>query len=455
MVNVSSIYADYIRSTNYEKLPAEVVSQAKRCILDLVGVSLAGYKLMEFPKQVVNYVAQLDGKPEATIIAQSGKKFPAINAALANGAFAHALDMDDGHRLASSHPGAVVIPAAIAGGELCGASTKDLISSVVVGYEVFIRIAMAINPSSLMRGFHTTGTVGPFGAAAAAANIMHLSTDETIGALGLAGLQGAGLLEVMHDDEAAKVKSLHTAKAAMAGLLSATLAKEGAQGPVAILEGEDGFLRATADEVNLDLLTRDLGQRFEITNTYTKFYAACRHSHVSIDATLATCQREQIDPEEISSINVETYPIALKLCSIVHPVTPSGARFSLPFSIALALLKGDASADKYSVENVNNAKIQSLAGKVKLAVGSKWEKLYPSKRGSKISVTDTRGKTGFTEMELAIGEPENPASQEDFSKKFYTNATLLISESKAKKLEDAILNLENISLAEFVKCLTA
>lgn len=455
MANVSSIYADYVRSTSYEKLPTEVVSQAKRCILDLIGVSLAGYKLMEFPQQVIDYVKRLGGEPEATIIAQSGKKFPAINAAFANGACAHALDMDDGHRLAASHPGAVVIPAAIASSELCGASTRDLISGVVVGYEVLIRIAMAINPSSLMRGFHTTGTVGAFGAAAAAANIMHLSIDETIGALGLAGLQGAGLLQVMHDDEAAKVKSLHTAKAAMAGLLSVILAKEGARGPSAIFEGEDGFLRAMADEINTDLLTRDLGQRFEITSTYTKFYAACRHCHVSIDAALATCQREHIDPEQISGIDIETYPVALKLCAAVHPATPSGARFSLPFSVALALLKGGAGVDKYSTENVNNKKIQGLAGKVNLSVGNKWEKLYPGKRGAKVSITDKRGKTAFTEMKLAIGEPETPASQEDFSRKFYTNATLLIPESKARKLEDAVWNLENISLAEFARFLEA
>jgi 2-methylcitrate dehydratase PrpD len=455
MANLSSIYADYVRSTSYEKLPVEVVSQAKQCILDLIGVSLAGYKLMEFPQLAVNYVARLGGKPEATIIAQKGKKFPAINAAFANGACAHALDMDDGHRFAALHPGAVVIPAAIAGSELCGASTKDLISGVVVGYEVLIRIAMAINPSSLKRGFHTTGTVGPFGAAAAVANIMHLSTNETIGALGLAGLQGAGLLEVQHDSEAAKVKSLHPAKAAMAGLFSAILAREGARGPTAVLEGEDGFLRAMSDEIEPDLLTRDLGQKFEITNAYIKFYAACRHTHVSIDAALATCEREQLDPEKISSISIETYPIALKLCSTVHPATPSQARFSLPFSVALALLKGDAGADKYSVENINDAKIQSLAGKVKLAVGDKWEKLYPSKRGAAVKITDARGRTAFTERELAIGEPESPGSERDFSKKFYTNATLLISKSKAKKLEDAILNLENISLAEFARFLEA
>jgi len=213
---------------------------------------------MEFPQQVVKYYAGMGGKAEATIIAQKGVKFPAVNAAFANAACAHALDMDDGHRMGGGHPGATIIPAAIACAELCNASSEELINGIVVGYEVWIRVAMAINPSNLMRGFHTTGVVGPFGAAAAAASIMHLNKDQTIGAIGLAGLQGAGLLEVMHDDEAAKVKSISTARAAMAGLFAAVIAKEGARGPVAILEGDDGFLRAMSDKVNLEALTRGL-----------------------------------------------------------------------------------------------------------------------------------------------------------------------------------------------------
>ncbi|MFH1382279.1 MAG: MmgE/PrpD family protein [Chloroflexota bacterium] len=453
MDNLSAIYANYVCNSSYENLTAPVISQAKQSVMDLIGVSLAGYKLMEFPQHVVNYTAGLGGKPEATIIAKRGKKFPALNAAFANGACAHALDMDDGHRLAAGHPGAAVIPAAIACAEQCQASTKDLISGVVVGYEVTIRIASAINPSSLSRGFHTTGTTGPFGAAAAAANIMHLNKDETIGALGLAGLQGAGLLEVMHDDEAAKVKSIHTARAAMAGLFAADIARKGVRGPTAILEGEDGFLRAMADKINPELLTRGLGQTFEIMNTYTKFYAACRHVHVSIDAALATCRREHIDPEEITGISIETYPVALKMCSTVHPLTPSAARFSLSFCVALALIKGDAGADKFSAENVNDDRIQNLAGKVKSSVSSKWEKLYPGKRGTTVSITDVRGITRSTEMELAIGEPETPASTEDVSRKFYNNVTLLVSKSTAKKMEEVILNLENMQLSDLTECL--
>jgi 2-methylcitrate dehydratase PrpD len=240
---ISSIYADFVVRTRFEDLSAEVVQQAKKVILDLIGVSLAGYNSMAFPKMVVDYVLELGGKPEATVIQAKGK-VPAVHAALANASCAHALDMDDGHRFAASHPGAVVIPAALAAAELEGANTRKLIAGIVTGYEIMIRIGRAIVPSSLNRGFHITGITGTFGATAAVANIMGLSREEIIAALGMAGLQSAGLIQVNHEEEGSMVKPLNPARASMSGVLSCILAKKGARGPLQIFEGEDGYLKA-------------------------------------------------------------------------------------------------------------------------------------------------------------------------------------------------------------------
>ena len=450
MQEFSSLYADFTVNTHYDNLKSEVIQQARKLILDLIGVSLAGYKLMEFPRMVVDYMGVLGGTPEATII-QTKKKFPAVNAAFANAACAHALDMDDGHRFAALHPGTVVIPAAIAAAELSGASTKELIAGVVVGYEVMIRIGMAINPSSLNRGFHSTGIVGPFGAAAAAANIMGLSREDTIGAFGLAGLQASGLLQVNHDDEGAKVKPINPARASMAGVLSSILAERRARGPRSIFEGKDGFLKAVTDEVKVELMTHKLGQEFEICNVYLKLYAACRHAHAAIDAALEASRTAHIDPQEISKISIQTYPAAIRLAGMTNATTPSAARFSIPFSVALALIKQDASADKYTEENIRDEGIQSLAAKVQLGVGTSWEKLYPEKRGATISIIDKNNKEWSAEVELAKGEPENPASWEEIHEKFYANATLLISEKDAKVLGDTIMGLEHSSLDELLR----
>ena len=450
MQGFSSIYADFVVNTRYDDLEPEVIHQAKKLILDLMGVSLAGYQLMEFPRMVVSYMADLGGRPEATII-HTKKKFPAVNAALANAACAHALDMDDGHRFAALHPGTVIIPAAIAAAELSGASTKGLITGIVVGYEVMIRIGMAITPSSLNRGFHITGITGPYGAAAAAGKIMGLSRDEIVGAFGLAGLQASGLIQVNHEVEGAKVKPINPAKAAMSGLLSCILAQKGAQGPLHILEGEDGFLKAVTDEVKSDLLTRNLGREFEICNVYLKLYAACRHAHASIDATLKAFAESHIDATRIKRVSIETYPAAIRLAGITNATTPSAGRFSISFSVALALIKQDAGADQYTEENVRDQSIQALAEKVHLSVGSKWEKLYPEKSGATVSIIDKVNKTWSAEVELAKGEPENPASWEEIYNKFYNNASLLISEKDAKKLGDTIMNLEHSSLGEVLR----
>ncbi len=450
MDHLSSSYADFILDTQYDRLKPEVVFQAKKLILDLIGVSLAGYKLMEFPRMMVSYLEHLGGIPEATIL-QTKKKFPAINAALANASCGHALDMDDGHRFSALHPGVVIIPAALAGAELSRASTKELIAGVVTGYEIMIRLGSAINPSSLNRGFHATGIAGPFGAAAATARMMKLSREEIVGALGLAGLQGAGLLQVSHDVEGAKVKAINPGKAAMAGLFSSILAQRGAKGPEDIFEGEDGFFKAFTDEVKTDSLTRGLGKEFEICNAYVKFYAACRHVHAPIDAAFNALSKCQLNLSDISKICVETYPVAIRIAGITDVTTPSAARFSIPFSVALALFKKDAGADKYSEENIGDERIQRLSKKVELSIGAKWERLYPRKRGATVRIFDSQHREWSSEVELAKGEPENPASLEEIYEKFHTNATLLISEEEAKKLGDAIMNLEDLSLDEVTK----
>lgn len=448
MESISSSYADFILNTHYEQLESEIIQQVKKLILDLIGVSLAGYQSMEFPRTVVQYMESLGGSPES-IIFQTKKRFPAINAAFANAICAHAIDMDDGHRFGALHPGAVIIPTALAATELCGASTKDLMTGVVVGYEVMIRIGAAINPSSLNRGFHATGTTGTFGAAAAASSIMKLGREEIIGALGMAGLQSAGVLQVNHDVEGAKVKPINPARAATSGLFSCIMARQGARGPLKIFEGEDGFLKAFADVVMGDLFTKGLGESFEICNTYIKLYAACRHIHACIDAALKLFQENPIEISEIKKISVETYPVAIRLCGITEVTTPSAARFSIPFSVALALVKKGAGTDKYVDENIRDESIQQLSRKVDLLVDPKWEKLYPEKRGATVRIIDQMNREWSSEVDLAKGEPENPASWKELYDKFFLNAALLLPEEEVRRIGDAIMNLESITITDF------
>ena len=447
METVSATYAEFVTGTRFETLSPDTLQQAKKVILDLIGVSLAGYKSMSFPKLVVDYVLELGGKPEATVI-QAKRKVPAIHAALANASCAHALDMDDGHRFAASHPGAVVIPAAIAAAELVRASTKALITGIVVGYEIMIRIGRAIVPSSLNRGFHITGITGTFGAAAAAANIMGLTREEAIAALGIAGLQSAGLIQVNHEVEGSMVKPLNPARAAASGLLACILAKKGARGPLQIFEGEDGYMKAFSDNAKTDILTRDLGRDYEISKIYLKLYSACRHAHAPIDAAFEAFRKGDFKIQDIDKIIVETYPAAVRLAGIPHATTPSAGRFSIPFSVALALVKQDAGADQYCDETVQDKTIQNLAGKVALVSSPRWEEAYPHKRGASVTIVDKAGKSCFAEVDLAKGEPENPAAWNEIYQKFLTNATSCISLGEAELLGALINRLEEASLED-------
>jgi 2-methylcitrate dehydratase PrpD len=326
-----------------------------------------------------------------------------------------------------------------------------MIAGVVVGYEVMIRVGAAINPSSLNRGFHATGITGTFGAAATAASIMKLGREEIVGAFGMAGLQSAGVLQINHDVEGAKVKPINPARAATSGLFSCIMARKGARGPLKIFEGEDGFLKAFTDDVKEEMLTRDLGKTFEICNAYIKFYAACRHVHACVDAALEAFHRHPVEISDIRKISVETYPAALRLAGIRDVTTPSAGRFSIPFSVALALVKKRAGAEDYSEENIGNTEIQSLAGKVEFSVGSKWEKSYPNKRGATVRIIDQNGREESAEVELAKGEPENPAAWEEIYDKFHVNATSLISGTEARALADVILNLEDFPVESLTK----
>ncbi|MBW2041861.1 MAG: MmgE/PrpD family protein [Deltaproteobacteria bacterium] len=452
MEMISATYAEFVTGTRFESLNPETVQHGKKAILDLIGVSLAGYQAMAFPKMVVDYFVEIGGKEEATVI-QANKKIPAPHAAFVNASCAHALDMDDGHRFAASHPGVVVIPAALAAAELAAAGTKALITGIVVGYEIMIRIGRAIVPSSLDRGFHITGITGTFGAAAAAANIMGLSWEETIAALGMAGLQSAGLIQVNHEVEGSMVKSLNPARASSSGLLSCILARKGAKGPEQIFEGEDGFLKAFSDDAKRDVLTQDLGLGYEISKVYLKLYSACRHAHAAIDAALEAFGKGEGKIEDVDRIVVETYPAAVRLAGIPHATTPSAGRFSIPFSVALALVKGDVGADKYCEEMIRDGTIQELANRVALVSSEKWEAFYPQKRGATVTIVKRSGGSVSAEVDLAKGEPENPAGWEEIEAKFFANATQLLSRDTARKLAERIANLEKMTIEEMTEFL--
>jgi 2-methylcitrate dehydratase PrpD len=290
-----------------------------------------------------------------------------------------------------------------------------------MGYEIVNRISKAMNPSHLNRGFHTTGTLGVLGAAAACGVLGGLNKEQMSSAMSIAALQGAGLLQIL--TEGAMVKPLHPGKAAMAGVLSVDLAKRGANGPVTALEGQKGLFKAMADEVKLDALFEGLGSHFYLHDQYIKLHAACRHVHPTVDGVQEIMRKQQLKFADIESVDIATYPVAISFCGAKEiPDSAEGAKFSLAYSVAMAAYYGDVGEDRYVQSVVANKEIQGLANRINATLDDKWAKAYPASRGASIVLKTKQGATHSVDVPLAKGEPENPASDEDIIAKYRHNA---------------------------------
>jgi len=250
------------------------------------------------------------------------------------------------------------------------------------------------------------------------------------------------------------VKPLHPGKAAMAGVLSAEFALRGAKGPVIALEGQKGLFKAMADEVNVDHLFDGLGTEFYISGQYIKFHAACRHIHPTIDGLLSVMRDRQLKFQDLDSIDITTYPVAVSFCGSKDlPDTPEGAKFSLAFSSAMAAYFGDAGESRYTQATVMNEEIRSLAARVTSGTSERWEKAYPRERGAGLKIRTRKGEILTIDVPLPNGEPENPASDEDFIRKFKQNVTDLNPDA-IQKLLDVIQHLEQHSLADLTQAVT-
>ena len=438
--SISSILGDFIFKTDFECLPSNVIEEAKKCILDFLGVALAGSK-HRFSKVVIDLLKSFRCKKETTIIGD-GTKVSAADAALVNGVMGHILELDDGHRFAHAHPGTVVIPASLAVAERRRASGRDLIVAIVLGYEIMIRIASAINPSHVRRGFHTTGTCGTFGATVAAAKIMKMSKEQIVNAIGIAGIQGSGLLEVFEEPI---VKPYQAGRAAQCGVYAALLAEKGVSGPKRIIEGNNGFCRATADTYMLERITENLGKNFEILRRYIKLHASCRHTHSAVDAALEIIKRNRLDLAEIEEVKVKTYSIAADLVGkLYEPKSAQEAKFSLPYTLAIAIREGKAGIRQFSEDRIFDPEVSELAHKVEVSADPVLDKEYPKIRPAIVTIFTKSGKEFTSRMDLPKGEPEVPVSDIELEDKYTDLATTAVSAEKAAKIISVIRHLEKI-----------
>jgi 2-methylcitrate dehydratase PrpD len=439
--SLANVLGVFIESLEYKDLPQEVVSKTKLSLLDTLGVILAGSGT-DTGKKMISLADAWGGEPESTILG-GGIKVPSPPAALVNGTTGHVHELDDGHRFALGHPGVTAIPPALALAEKVGTSGKDLITAIVAGYDVFVRVAKAVNPSHRGRGFHTTGTCGTFGAATAAGKILDLNARGYVNAIGIAGLHASGLMEVMSGES--QVKPLNAGRAAHDGVLSAILAERGITAPDTILEGKNGFFKAYSDAYDTKALIEKLGEPFHIMGTYTKFHAACRHAHPAIDGVLSLMNEYGPNIDEIEEVIVDTYQAAYDLTGTEYePKTESTAKFSIPYCIAAALIYGRAGVDEFALNKISERGTLRLARKVKVRVDPEIDKLVPGKRGAKVRVRVKGGASYEHIVENARGEPENLVGESEIIDKFRTLTRNTLEKEKIDAVVNRVDKLEHL-----------
>ena len=438
-------FADIILSTRYADFSPAVVHAAKLCLLDLIGVALAG------ARQCVTATAHatLDpggGPPEATLWGCDAK-VAVPTAALLNAVSGHAIDMDDGHRFANGHPGVVTIPPAIALAEHLDLSGRDLLEAVVIGYEFFIRLGAALNPDLLTRGFHTTATVGAVASGAACAKLLRLSRSQTEQALALSALQSAGLLEVLTSGESGK--SFQVGKAAQSGVLAARMAAAGADGPERVFEGDKGFFKAFSGKaVDPDALCGSFGRDYATPGVYFKRHAACRHIHSALDALAEIAAKTGLSADEVQRIDVDTYSIARNLTGhLAGADSELAAKFSTPLALALYLVFGRTDAAAFTRANLSDPRVRRIAERVTVRVDPDRDAMLPDKRSALVIV---HAGSGVYRREVVYpkGEPEFPLSDREMQAKFEANATVVYSPEHARQLADTVLSIERRSVRD-------
>ena len=413
-MNITDIFIDHLYGMANESLPEHVLEQAMLCAMDYVGCAAAGAKMMvERNKQFLSLVSKQSGN--SSVI---GTEYITTlhNAAFLNAMNAHATELDDGHRLGMIHLGASIFSSLLAVAELEGIGKENVLRGAVVGYESAVLTAMAMQPSHKVRGYHTSGTCGTIGSAIAMAAAMHLTKQEMKSALAAAIAGAAGLLEMQEDDS--ELKPYNLAHAAVSGITAAYAAKAGYTGPADPIGGKRGLLAVMSENPNTALLTNFTEDCYEIERIYRKTYAACRHCHPAIEAALRIKHEHGLTAEDIATIQVETYKLAVGGHDHKEIQGVASAKLSTPFSVALALVKDKAGMDDFSLANTKDNVISDLCQKVEVVVNDELTSWSPQKRAAIVHITTTKSEQYTCEVDYPKGEPENPMTRSDVETKY-------------------------------------
>ena len=454
-MEIAEEYARYATDLEFEALPTEVVAHAKKLILDVLANAIGGHEWMESGPVIAEGVRSLNrGGRGATLLA-TGEQMAPEWASLVNGSMAHSLDYDNHHAAGVIHAGSSVVCAALAAAEETGADGRDLITSVVVGYEIACRLAMALGPhSSHEMGFHPTGTCATFAASAVIGRLRGSGPEVIVNAMGLNGSQAAGSMQYVVNG--AWNKRMHPGLAAHAGFLAVALAEAGFLGAGEVFEGDQGFLQGYALRPVPERATGGLGSEFETLRVAIKPYSLCRYTHQTLELLIGLANEGRVPVSDIESILIEmpTYGLQLVGSPIAakrDPKSAVDAQFSAPFAAALALTEQRAGLDVFSriIDEGFSEEFMRLMSITDVRSARDLDAAHPEYWPGRVTVSTKHGETIERSANHMRGEAELPMSFDDVAAKLI-ELTPNHSEAQRSRVIDAARDLENRTVEELV-----
>ncbi|MFL5822089.1 MAG: MmgE/PrpD family protein [Solirubrobacteraceae bacterium] len=432
------------RSVSVGELPPEALAVAKHCLLDWLGVTLAGSR--EPLSEILAVELGTGESREATLIGRPGRA-SAHTAALVNGAAGHALDFDDMHLTVMGHPSVAVAPGALALSERLEASGAELLTGFVAGVEVECRLGALVGPSHYERGWHNTATLGTFGAAGACARLLGLDEERWLHALGIAGTQAAGLKGVF----GTMSKPLHAGRAAANGLLAAGLAARGFTSSREIVEGSQGFGSTHTDALAGVEILEPLTGRYLIRDTLFKYHAACYFTHSIIESALTIRHADGVRREDVEAVEVEVSPDALDVANIGEPRTGLEGKFSLRAVTAMALLGDDMSdPGAYCDERMAAPELVALRDRIRVVPGG----TSPTAGSVRVRTVDGRALTASADTSIPAADLAGQG--ERLRAKFMALAGPVVGQERAEAIPAIIARLDELErVSDLTRLLSA
>ena len=429
----------FVVNTNFGDFDKNVIERAKKVLYDTVGAIAAGAQQKE-PTEIAKRLKPYSGRETSSVIGQK-KKIDPLNAALINGTAGTFLELDEGNQFARGHAGIHVVTPVLAVGEEEGISGKELLTALILGYEIACRIGIA---SKLRMTMHPHGSWGTLGAAVAVGKLMKIDEDRMRTLINIASsMTLATSRKTML--EGGTVRNLYAGVSGYMGILAYHLLLSGFTGEADGIGTVYGGV--VSDSFNPAAMVEELGSRYEITRNYFKEYACCRYNHSSLDALYKIMRKQEggkLDPKKIESIKVETYSLAAQL-SWKQPDNMLAAKFSIPFAIATTIIHGSSGVGSFLPEKVDQSEIKELTARVEVEEKQEFTQMMPSRRPSRV-IVKLRDGAIFTEtVFISRGDIEDPYSDQELEKKFLDLTTPVYGFEKAKEILDKTKEIEKFS----------